>query len=97
MKFKIYDSKIEYIIKLDEINKQLNFPSKNYSKILNGKRIHFIADKIMTRTWADENPRLTEQNKYAFPVDEDMEKNFIGLEDYDSNWYLVEEIIIKSK
>jgi len=92
MKFKLYISKSEYTKRLNLVNEKLGFPSKKYSKILNGKRQHFVADRIMTRTWADENPRLTEQNQYAFPISKEMEKDFTGFVEYDENWYPIAEI-----
>lgn len=82
MKFKLFNSKSAYTARLNLINKDLGFPNKKYSKILNGIRKHFIANKIMTRTWAEENPILTEQNQYPFPVSKEMEKDFIGLVEY---------------
>lgn len=95
MKFKLYISKSEYTKRLNLINEKLGFPSKRYSKIKNGVREHFVSDKIMTRTWAEENPRLTEQNKYAFPVSESIEEYFLGLVEYSPEWYPVKEIETK--
>lgn len=96
MKFKLYISKSEYTKRLNLVNEKLGFPNKKYDKIVNGKRQHFVADKIMTRTWANENLKLTEQNQYAFPVSEEIEKDFTGLVEYNPEWYPVDtEIITK--
>ena len=85
--YKLYSTRANYTKKLNEINLKMGFPSKKYSKILAGKRKHFIAKKIMTRTWANENPQITKQGKYAFPVPKEMEKDFTGLVEYNNNWY----------
>jgi len=97
MKFKLYISKAKYTAKLNEINTQLGFPSKRYSKFINGVRKHFVADRVMTRTWADENPRETELKQFAFPVNKEMEKEFTALVEYDKDWYPIEEIKIIKK
>ena len=95
MKFKLFNSKSTYTARLNLVNQELGFSNKNYSKILHGKRVHFVADKIMTRTWANENPVLTEQNQYAFPVEKSMEASFTGLVEYNPSWYPIEEMEAK--
>ena len=92
MKFKLFNSKSTYTARLNLVNKDLGFPNKKYSKILRGIRKHFVADRIMTRTWADENPRETKLNQLPFPVSKEMEKDFIGLLEYNPEWYPIEKI-----
>lgn len=92
MKYKLFNSKSTYTARLNLVNKEKSFPSKNYSKILRGKIVHFVADKIMTRTWADENPRETKLKQLPFPVSKEMEKDFTGLVEYDENWFPIESI-----
>jgi len=87
MKFKLYNSKSAYITRLNLVNKDLGFPNKNYSKIINGIRKHFVADKIMTRTWAEENPRETKLNQFPFPVEKSMETSFTGFVEYNPEWF----------
>jgi len=99
-KFKVYDTKILYSIKLAEINLKYGYPSKEYSKILGGKRFHFVCDTVVTRTYAIENPRETENKKYIFPVLDYIQKEFDALElmNYNTTWYKeeeIEEVIIK--
>lgn len=92
MKFKLFNSKSAYTTKLNLVNTEKGFPNKNYSKILRGKRVHFVADRIMTRTWAEENPRETKLKQLPFPVSEEMEKDFTRLVEYDENWFPKTEI-----
>lgn len=87
--FKIYNTQKDYSDKLIEINLKYGYPSKEYSKILNGKRIYFVCDTVVTRTYANEIPKLTEQGKYVFPVLDYVKKEFIQIEltDYNKEWY----------
>lgn len=59
-KFKVCDTKILYDLKLAEINLKYGYPSKEYSKIIDGKRYYYNCDTVVTRTYATENPRITE-------------------------------------
>ena len=59
MKYKLYISKTEYTKRLEIINKEMGFPSKKYQKYVLGRLRNFTSKKIMTRTWANENPRKT--------------------------------------
>ena len=87
MKFKLFNTKSTYTARLNLVNTDLGFPNKKYSKIINGERKHFVDDKIMTRTWADENPRETKLNQFPFPVEKSMEVSFTGLVEYNEDWY----------
>ena len=89
MKYKLYSSKLEYTKELNLINKEMGFPSNKGLVFENGKWIEKTFDRIMTRTWANENPRITLQDKYPLPI-EGVTK-LIGLVDYDKTWYPVEE------
>ena len=91
-KFRIFDTKSDYLEKLNEINLKYGYPSKEYSKILSGKRIHFVCDTVVTRTYAIENPRQTKNGKYVFPMLDYVKEEFSVLVDYDTTWYKKEEI-----
>ena len=93
MKFKLYKSKSEYTKSLNLINEEMGFPSKKYQKYIRGRLRKFTSNKIMTRTWADENPKKTLQNKYPMPIE--GETTLTGLVDYNENWYPDESIIKK--
>lgn len=97
MRFKLYDLKSEYIKQLGIINSEMCFPSKKYSKIINGKRQHFVADRVMTRTWANENPRETKEKKFILPIPKFIEVDFEKgeLVEYDKNWYPEEDLVNK--
>jgi len=90
MKFKLYTSKIEYIKELGKINTRMGFPSNKGIRLVDGEWKELTFDRIMIRTWADENPRQTLSGKYPLPI-EDV-TNLTGLIDYDENWYLNEII-----
>ena len=93
-KFRPYNTENEYLSKLDEINAKFGYPSKDYSKIIKGKRIYFKSDKIMTRTYASETPTRTSTNKYVFPVLNYASEDFdlVQLVDYNKGWYLNPEL-----
>ena len=90
-KYKLYSSKSEYTKELESINTKMGFPSHKGTRLINGKWKELTFDRVMTRTWANENPRITLLNKYPLPI-EGVTK-LIGLVDYDKTWYPVEEII----
>ena len=84
MKYKLYTSKSEYTKRLEIINKEMGFPSKKYQKYVLGRLRNFTSKKIMTRTWANENPRKTLSGEYPLPIEG---KSLTGLVNYDKNWY----------
>ena len=90
MVYKLYTLKTEYTKELDKINLAMGFPSNKGTRFINGKWKELTFKKIMTRTWADENPRITLTNKYPLPI-EDITK-LTGLVDYDETWYSTEII-----
>ena len=95
-KYKLYNSEFDYTIKLNEINILLDFPNKKGTRLVDGEWKELTFKNIMTRTWADENPRLTQFNQLAFPVSKEMEKDFTGLVEYDEDWYpeeIIEQVI----
>ena len=94
-KYKLYNSEFDYTIKLNEINILLDFPNKKGTRLVDVEWKELTFKNIMTRTWADENPRLTQFNQLAFPVSKEMEKDFTGLVEYDEDWYPIEEIYLK--
>lgn len=85
MKFKLYISKSEYTKRLEIINEKMGFPSKKYQKYIMGRLRNFTSKKIMTRTWANENPRKTKLGEYPLPIE--GQTNLTGLVEYDKNWY----------
>lgn len=93
-KFKICDTKILYDLNLAEINLKYGYPSKEYSRIIGGKRLYFTCDTVVTRTYATENPRETEQKKYIFSVLDYIEKEFNQSElvNFNEDWFKEEEI-----
>lgn len=93
MRFKLYNLKSEYIEQLNTINEEKGFPNKGYSKIINGVRKYFVSDKIMTRTWAREDPRETKEKKFPLPIPGENEKDFTieELVKFDKNWYPEED------
>ncbi len=87
--FRSYTLKSQYSAKLAEINAKYGYPSKDYSKILNGKRVFFKCDTVVTRTYANENPTRTENRKYIMPVLDYVREDFDSgkLVEYDKTWY----------
>ena len=90
MKFKLYLSKTEYTKRLNIFNKEMGFQSNKGTRLVNGQWKELNFSKVMTRTWADENPRITLQSKYPLPIE--GKTTLTGLVDYDKNWYPIEEI-----
>jgi len=90
-KYKLYSSKLEYTKRLNLINKEMGFPSNKGTRLVDGKWKELTFDRVMTRTWANENPRITLLNQYPLPV-EGFSK-LTELVDYNKTWYPVEPII----
>lgn len=95
--FEVYNSELAYSLRLSEINTKYGYPSKDYSKIINGKRVFFKCDTVVTRTYAREIPIPTEGGKYVFPVMDYVRKEFdpTKLVPYDKTWFPVSEIEAK--
>ena len=93
MVYKLYTLKTEYTKELEKINLKMGFPSNKGTRLVNGKWKELTFKKIMTRTWAEENPRITLTNKYPLPIE--GATKLTGLVDYDKDWYPIEEIIEK--
>ncbi len=91
-KYKLYSLKSNYTKKLEKINTKMGFPSNKGTKLVDGKWKELTFSKIMTRTWAEENPRQTLSGKYPLPIE--GATNLTGLVDYDEKWYPIEEIMI---
>ena len=96
MLYKLYILKTEYTKELEKINLKMGFPSNKGTRLVNGKWKELTFKKIMTRTWANENPRITLTSKYPLPI-EGVTK-LTGLLDYDETWYsteIIEQVIKK--
>jgi len=90
-KYKLYSLKSDYAKELESINTKMGFPSHKGTKLVDGKWKELTFDRVMTRTWAEENPRITLLNQYPLPVEGGVK--LTELVDYDKTWYPVEPII----
>ena len=94
-KYKLYNLLSDYTIKLNEINILLDFPNKKGTRLVDGEWEELTFKNIMTRTWADENPKETSQYQYPFPVKGSLEPLFTGLVEWSAEWYPEEIEVMK--
>ena len=90
-KYKLYSLKSDYAKELESINTKMGFPSHKGTRLINGEWKELTFDRVMTRTWANENPKITLLNKYPLPI-EGVTK-LTELVDYNKTWHPIEPII----